>query len=197
MKRGVATANLGHRLGGSSPQTDNTIATLRSTIEKVDNPKFKYWEFDVHEAADGVLFVFHDDDIESNGVMKPVKALPYEKIRECGNAMGFEISTLDEVVDVLKERPEPTMIEIKNLMTDQARQKIIDTISERSDWKLMASVTRFLKSFPKQSRHHWHSEIQKTGTELVRVREHDVDLFKISRTWLILSFNRLKWKMGF
>ena len=129
--------------------------------------------------------------------MTPVKILSYEQIRECGKAKDVEIPTLSEVVGVLKNRPEPTMIEIKNLMTDQARQKIIDTISERSDWKLMASLTRFQKSFPKQSRQRWHSEIQKADTELVRVREHDVDLFRVTRTWLTLSFNRLKWKFGF
>ncbi len=64
---GAATANLGHRLGGSGPQTDNTIQSLRSAIERVDDSGFKYWEFDVHESADGVLFAFHDDEIESNG----------------------------------------------------------------------------------------------------------------------------------
>ena len=111
--------------------------------------------------------------------------------------MGIEIPTLAEVVDILKNRPEPTMIEIKNLMTDQARQTMINTASERPDWKLMASLTRFLKSFPKQTRQHWHSEIKKAGTKFVRVREHDIDLFRATRTWLTLSFNRLKWKFGF
>ena len=111
--------------------------------------------------------------------------------------MGIEIPTLAEVVDILKNRPEPTMIEIKNLMTDQARQTMINTASERPDWKLMASLTRFQKSFPKQTRQHWHSEIKKAGTKFVRVREHDIDLFRATRTWLTLSFNRLKWKFGF
>ena len=129
--------------------------------------------------------------------MTPVKTLSYEQIKESGNSMKVEIPTLAEVVEELKDRPEPVMIEIKNLMTEQARQMMVDTTRERSDWKLMASLTRFQKSFPKQSRKHWHSEIQKAGTELVRVREHQIDLFKITRSWPILSFNRLKWKFGF
>lgn len=164
---------------------------------KVGDSAFKYWEFDVHEAVDGILFVFHDDDIESNGVMMPVKTLHYQQIKESGQKMGIEIPTLAEVIDILKNRPEPTMIEIKNLLTDQARQRIINTASGRPDWKLMASLTRFQKSFPKKTRKHWHSEIQKADTKLVRVRAHDVDLFRATRTWLTLSFNRLKWKFGF
>ena len=129
--------------------------------------------------------------------MTPVKTLSYEQIKESGNSMKIEIPTLAEVVEELKDRPEPVMIEIKNLMTEQARQMMVDTTSERSDWKLMASLTRFQKSFPKKTRQHWHSEIQKSDTKLVRVRAHDVDLFIATRTWLTLSFNRLKWKFGF
>ena len=194
---GAATANLGHRLGGSGPQTDNTIQSLRSAIERVDDSGFKYWEFDVHESADGVLFAFHDDEIESNGQMIPVKALTFAEIHECGKKFGISIPTLAEVVEELKERPEPTRIEIKNLMTDQARQAVIDVTEGRPDWKLMASLKRFQESFPKNSRRHWHSQVKKAGTKLVRVRRHEIDLFHVSRTEFHWILSKMKWKLGY
>tara|TARA_Y100000588_G_scaffold177953_1_gene191957 strand:- start:5028 stop:5519 length:492 start_codon:yes stop_codon:yes gene_type:complete len=163
----------------------------------VNNLEFKYWEFDVHESADGILFVFHDDDIESKGVRVPVKNLRYTEIHELGKNMGVLIPTLSDVVEELKERPEPTMIEIKNLMTDQARQAIIDVTKNRSDWKLIASLQRFQQSFPKRSRRHWHTQVKKAGTNLLRVRRHDIDLFSISRTRIHLIWAKMKWKMGY
>lgn len=194
---GAATANLGHRLGGSGPQTDNTIESLRNTIERVDKPGFKYWEFDVHESLDGVLFVFHDDYIESNGKMIPVNTSTFAEIHNCGIEMGVSIPTLDEVVEELKNRREPIRIEIKNLMTDQARQAIIDVTKGRPDWKLMASLGRFQKSFPIISRHHWHTQAKKAGTKLVRVRRHEIDLFEASRTRFHWFLAKMKWKLGY
>ena len=151
----------------------------------------------MHESADGVLFAFHDDEIESNGQLIPVKALTFAEIHECGKKFGISIPTLNEVVEELKERPEPTRIEIKNLMTDQARQMVIDVTKGHSDWKLMASIRRFEMSFPKKSRRHWHSQVKEAGTELVRVRRHEIDLFKASKTGIHWILSKLKWKMGY
>ena len=193
---GIPTSNIGHRLGGSDPQSDNTIKTLRKTIERVGEPEFKYWEFDVHESADGILFVFHDDEIGSNGQIVPVKTLTFAEIHKCGEENEISIPTLTEVVEELKGRPEPTRIEIKNLMTDQARLTIIDATRGRPDWKLMASLRRFQKSFPKKSRRHWHSQVKKAGTTLVRVRRHEIDLFHASRTELHWFLSKMKWRLG-
>lgn len=151
----------------------------------------------MHESADGVLFAFHDDEIESNGQLIPVKALTFAEIHECGKKFGISIPTLAEVVEELKERPEPTRIEIKNLMTDQARQMVIDVTKGHSDWKLMASIHRFEISFPKKSRRHWHSQVKMAGTELVRVRRHEIDLFNASKTGIHWIFSKLKWKLGY
>ena len=151
----------------------------------------------MHESADGVLFTFHDDEIESDGQMIPVKTLTFAEIHECGKELGISIPTLAEVVEELKERPEPTRIEIKNLMTDQARQAIIDVTKGRPDWKLMASLGRFQKSFPIISRHHWHTQAKKAGTKLVRVRRHEIDLFEASRTRFHWFLAKIKWKLGY
>ena len=55
--------NLGHRLGASGTKLENTIQGLKDSSKIVSDSKFKYWEFDVRESSDGILFVFHDDDI--------------------------------------------------------------------------------------------------------------------------------------
>ena len=53
--------NSGHRLGASGTNLENTVQGLRNSIENIDEKKFRYWEFDIRESIDGVVFVFHDD----------------------------------------------------------------------------------------------------------------------------------------
>ena len=190
---GAPTSNIGHRLGGTGPLTDNTISALLQTIELVNEPDFKYWEFDVHESKDGVLFVFHDDTLDHDGEMTQVKELTFEEIHSQGAKNGIDIPTLDAVVEILSKRPEPVMIEIKNLMTDSARKKIIDVTAERPDWQLIASVKRFLISFPRKKRTYWHDQATAVGTSVYRIRRHEIDLFDSSRTMLNLFWNRLFW----
>ena len=148
---GAPTSNIGHRLGGTDPSSDNTIAALMRTINLVNEPNFKYWEFDVHESKDGVLFVFHDDVLDIDGKRIPVKELTFAEISSQGEMNGIEIPTMDAVVEILSKRTEPVMIEIKNLFSDAARRKIISVTAERSDWQLIASVKRFLISFPRKN----------------------------------------------
>ena len=166
------------------------------TTERINEPDFKYWEFDVHESKDGVLFVFHDDCMKIDGKMKPVKQLAFAEISRQGVEDGIDIPTLDTVVQVLLNRSEPVMIEIKNLMSNAARQKIIDVTAERSDWQLIASVNRFLTSFPRKSRKYWHMQANKAGTSVYQIRRHDVDLFFSSRTIFHLIWNRVRWLMN-
>ena len=59
--------NLGHRLGASGTKMENTIDGLMNSLEQVDNRKFKYWEFDIRESLDGIIFVFHDGQILADG----------------------------------------------------------------------------------------------------------------------------------
>ena len=53
--------NLGHRLGASGTKLENTLEGLLGSFELVSDRRFRYWEFDVRESGDGVIFVFHDD----------------------------------------------------------------------------------------------------------------------------------------
>ena len=156
-------------------------------------PNFKYWEFDIHESRDGVLFAFHDDEIEIDGTTSPVKEFTYSEIQSQGEENGIMIPTLDEVVEILSNRTEPVMIEIKNLMSDSARQKIIDVTANRSDWQLIASVNRFLVSFPRGSRKYWYRQANRVGTSVYRIRKHEIDLFLSTRTIPHLIWSRLVW----
>ena len=190
---GALTSNIGHRLGGTDRLTDNTIAALMQTITRVNEPDFKYWEFDVHESKDGILFVFHDDVLDIDGKMAQVKDLTFVEIHSQGMKNGIDIPTLDAIVAILSNRSEPVMIEIKNLLTDSARKKIIDVTAESSNWQLIASIDRFLTSFPRRSRKFWHTQAKKVGTSVYRIRRHDIDLFYSSRTIAHLIVNRMSW----
>ncbi len=143
-----------------------------------------------------MLFVFHDDCLEIDGALKPLKELTFMEISCQGVENGINIPTLDAVVDKLLNRTEPVMIEIKNLMSDAARQKIIDVTAERSDWQLIASVNRFLTSFPRKTRKYWYAQADKVGTSVYRIRRHDIDLFYCSRTTFHLIWNRVRWWMN-
>ncbi len=188
--------NLGHRLGGIGPGSGNTIKSLQATVGKVSDPRFLYWEFDVHESEDGILFVYHDDDIEIDGEMVLVKNVEMQRLKNAGEQLGFKIPTFSEVISELSSRNEKTMIEIKHLHSDEARREIIAAMEGRANWMLMATPIRFLQSFPSNSREFWHHEILKAGTKLVRVRRHRVDLFAASRTRIGWLFAIPKWLFG-
>ena len=125
--------------------------------------------------------------------MAQVKELTFVEIHSQGMKNGIDIPTLDAIVAILSNRFEPVMIEIKNLLTDSARKKIIDVTAERSNWQLIASIDRFLTSFPRRSRKFWHTQAKNVGTSVYRIRRHDIDLFYSSRTIAHLIVNRMSW----
>ena len=125
--------------------------------------------------------------------MAQVKELTFEEIHSQGTKNGIDIPTLDAVIEILSNRTEPVMIEIKNLMTDSARKEIIDVTAERPNWQLIASIERFLTSFPRRSRKFWYTRAKKVGTSVYRIRRHDIDLFYSSRTIPHLIVNRMSW----
>ena len=90
--------NSGHRLGASGTKLENTIQGLRDSIENLDQKKFKYWEFDIRESIDGVVFVFHDDIIDVNGEMREISKMSFLEIREAGKKLDILIPTFEEVV---------------------------------------------------------------------------------------------------
>jgi hypothetical protein len=188
--------NSGHRLGASGTKLENTIQGLRNSIGNLDQKKFKYWEFDIRESIDGVVFVFHDDIIDVNGELRELSKMSFLEIRKAGEELEILIPTFEEVVIELEERKERVMVEIKEIFSDQARIEIINRVSELNNWKIMATPERFEKSFPKESRNFWGKEIKKAKVELVRVGRHRINLFTASRSRLRWKIAKPKWLFG-
>ena len=191
--------NLGHRLGNSGARNENTLESLSESLEKSISAKkeFKYWEFDVHESYDGILFVFHDDQILFDGVVNSLREMNFSEILDLGSYLGINIPTLSEVTNKLSERNEKVMIEIKNIHSENGRKEVIESISRRENWFLMSTPERFTESFPEESREYWHAELLSLGGKLVRVGRHRIDLFEASKSKLKWRFAKIKWFFGF
>ena len=188
--------NSGHRLGASGTNLENTVQGLRNSIENIDEKKFRYWEFDIRESRDGVVFVFHDDLIELNGELIEISKMTFLEIKNAGEFLDILIPTFEEVVIELEERKERVMVEIKEIFSDQARNEIINRVSELDNWKIMATPERFEKSFPKESRDFWDEELKKAKVELVRVGRHRIELFRASKSRLRWMIAKPKWLFG-
>ncbi len=188
--------NLGHRLGASGTRLENTIQGLHDSLKIVSDSKFRYWEFDVRESADGTLFVFHDDDISLKGQSTETRFLEMDDIILAGKEIGISIPTLDQVISELEQREEPVMIEIKELMTDKCRAKIFDSITGKKSWKLMATPERFYKSFPIEDRNRWRDMANRKDVKLVRVGRHRIELFRFSYHALGRLYLYPKWLFG-
>ena len=189
--------NLGHRLGASGTILENTVEGLLESLDLVSDRRFKYWEFDVRESSDGVLFAFHDDCIKINGKMIETRYLSYDEIYRTGESMMISIPTFQQIMEVLKDREERVMIEIKNVHSDAAREALLLSVSGNEDWILMATPERFLESFPSETRNLWNERARTLGVKLVRVGRHRVDLFKASRYPIRWYFAKPRWFFGF
>ena len=189
--------NSGHRLGASGTRLENTVEGLRNAIDNTKDSKFKYWEFDIRESIDEIVFVYHDDTIEINGELVEIAKMTFSDILDAGESLEIKIPTFNEIVNELEGRKEKVMVEIKEVFSDGARMEIIQSLSKFENWKLMATPERFEKSFPKDSRTHWSEEISNSGIELVRVGRHRVNLFKAAESrfrWILAA---PKWFFGF
>jgi len=191
--------NSGHRLGGSGKPNENTLQSLYEAINNSipEENRFSYWEFDIHESKDNVIFVFHDDFIIFDDEEIELSQLSFSRIKSIGNLTNVEIPTLSEIVNVLENREEDVMIEIKNLHSEAARKEAIEAIRGRENWCLMATPERFIKSFPEETRSQWHNEIRGFGGSLVRVGRHRVDLFAASDSPIRWWFAKHRWFFGF
>ena len=109
--------NSGHRLGASGTRLENTIEGLRNAIDNTKDSKFRYWEFDIRESIDGIVFVFHDDSIEINGELATLAEMTFSDIKEAGDSLEIEIPTFSEVVTELEGRSEDVMVEIKEILS--------------------------------------------------------------------------------
>ncbi len=189
--------NLGHRLGASGTPMENTLQGLRNSLHLVSNPRFKYWEFDIHESKDNILFLFHDDIISINNSTEELKYMKFIDIKAAGIKNNINIPTLDEIVLELFPRSEKIIIEIKNIMSDKCRTKIIETVSSIPNCKIMITPNRFDVVFPLENRDYWHNEFNRNSIKLIMVGRHKVDMFKTSNTFLGKYLLKPKWFFGF
>lgn len=188
--------NLGHRLGASGTKLENTIKGLHDSLKIVSDSKFRYWEFDVRESADGTLFVFHDDDICLKGKRIETRFLEMDEIISAGEEIDISIPTLEQVISELEQREEPVMIDIKELISDECRVEIINLVAGRKSWKLMATPERFNRSFPVHGRDRWREMASRKDVKLVRVGRHRAQLFRLSNSALGRLYLYPKWLFG-
>ena len=177
--------NLGHRLGGDVlPHAGNTLQCLRSARGLQVHKKFKYWEFDVHEAKDGELVVYHDDFINRDGKSIPLQKLNANEIRRVAlEEQDLEIPTLSQVLEALGKTEKPVRVEIKSLHSEEGKMKFIELVADAKDkygWncKVIAWKERFRKIFPNEERERWHKAFSSRDLAVCRVGLHHVDLFK-------------------
>ena len=188
--------NTGHRLGASGTNLENTIQGLKNKINNLEDKNFKYWEFDIRESSDGVIFVFHDDVIKLDNELVEISKMSFLEIKEAGRKLDISIPTFEEVVTELEKRKEKVMIEIKEIFSDEAKYELIKRTSDHENWKIMATPERFEKSFPKDSRDFWAEQIRNANIELVRVGRHRVDLFRASKSYVKWLIAKPKWLFG-
>ena len=145
---------------------------------------------------DGIIFVFHDDQILVDGELIETAKLNFSEIMKAGEDFGVNIPTFSEVFEILGDRKEDVMVEVKDLRTDAARRTVITAISSKPNWKLMATPTRFLESFPSESRSYWERFTRDLDVELVRVGRHKLDLFSAYKSYFRWKFAQFKWFFG-
>lgn len=185
--------NIGHRLGGQNKENENTIHALYSTLNLIGSKNFRYWETDVRESKDGILYCFHDDFIEG----KNIDELTWDEICISGQNLGIEIPLFEEVTNILKNRYEKFMIEIKFIHSDEARGILLSRVSSNDNWILMSTPSRFLRSFPKGKIYAWMEKFHSENEKIVRVGRHSINLFKAYNNRISWSFTRFNWFFGF
>ncbi|MGI6004399.1 MAG: glycerophosphodiester phosphodiesterase family protein [Christensenellales bacterium] len=91
-------------------------------------------ELDLHLAADGVVMVFHDDNLKRiTGDPRDIEACTSQQLktlRLCGT--GFGIPTFDEFLDEVEGRV-PLLIEIKRQSRHEKNIRILEKITARLD----------------------------------------------------------------
>lgn len=169
----------GHRLGTvQKVGRENTIKRLRANWRYQDNPKFKYFEFDVVQCMDE-LIVYHDRDFKKLGDKRKVKDVSFKEIEW---KYPF-IPTLKEVLNELELSRKPVMVEIKRLNKEWARIQLLNSINEfkansNAEINCLAFKSHFKKSFPKDTRKFWSDKFTASGIVCHNVRNHSKNLFE-------------------
>lgn len=188
--------NSGHRLGASGTTAENTLEGYRESSAKPGMRGFRYWEFDIRESSDGIVFVFHDDAIDVGGKQSETSQMPFSEIKRAGSQRGISIPLFSEVCEELGESPEMVMVEIKHLSSEGARAEVLEALRSRGNWKAMATPERFSRTFPSDIREDWRTRFQSAGVELVRVGRHRVNLFDACKSRMSWIFAQPRWLFG-
>lgn len=134
---------MAHR-GYSSEAPENTLPAFQKAIDS----GFTAAELDVQMLADGTIIVLHDSNLKrTTGVDANVWDVSYEDIRDLDNGSffskeyaGTKIPTLDEVLELCKDKLYLN-IEIKRTGHDDGiTQKVIDVIME-NDYEDNCDIT--------------------------------------------------------
>ena len=83
--------NSGHRLGASGTSSENTLEGYRESSGKPGMRGFRYWEFDIRESSDGIVFVFHDDAIDVGGKKSETSQMTFSEIKRAGSQRGISV----------------------------------------------------------------------------------------------------------
>ena len=91
---------IAHR-GGSNYAPENTLGAFKKAVKlKVD-----IIEFDVHHTKDGKLIVMHDHNVNrTTDCLGFIHGFSLKQIRKCHEPNGEPVPTLQEVLDILKNR---------------------------------------------------------------------------------------------
>lgn len=128
---------IAHR-GNSSAAPENTLAAVRSAAQMYPAPR--YIEIDIHRSQDGVLVVSHDDNtLKITGVDAMIREKTFDWLRtlDAGYKSVFgdkfpkePLPRLEEVLDVVKDKPIGIMIESKQLLLED---QVIEILRERGE----------------------------------------------------------------
>ncbi|CAA6813215.1 MAG: Unknown protein [uncultured Sulfurovum sp.] len=197
--------NLGHRLGGDVYGAENTIQTYKKAIKYLQKKKlFKYVELDIQETKDSQIVLFHDRTIKKlvpkskhnlkvlNKILKKkkfhkieIKDLTLKETSQLILEQDSKIPTLKEVLDIsIKLKVyKPIHIEVKNLYSDKARLKLIETVSKYTklqDISFIAFKKNFYKSFPNTQR--WLKVFQEHNLKFYQIDKHEFTKENLNNT---------------
>jgi|GEM_PF-6867713 len=147
VKKKGGWTNSGHRLYGDHVKPENSWRSFQAGLKYQHFDDFKYWEFDVVESKDGVLYVFHDATKRKTIKRLCPTAPDHLKKKSIYELTAFQIDQLrlegtDQYIPKFEQLMEwfesfpitvPIRVEIKKLLSTSAKREIIKRVKEHRD----------------------------------------------------------------
>ena len=164
--------NMLHRLGESIlTNPENSLARLRDHLNLQTGDTFRYWEFDIQESLDHIVFVYHDRDFKG----KKLRKLTYSEIQELIPHVCTLEDVLGEFVNYIESPKKlihvyglkPIRVEIKLLFSDIGRTRAVGSILRFKEYlsgkgftkdnhvQFIAFPSHFKKTFPNGKKAWW------------------------------------------